>query len=305
VTPHKFAIVPEEFIRDRRVSDQQRRVYLALALHADDQGECFPSRALLAEIAGLPEGKVSVATTALQELGYIQKQGDGGRSMATRYLLLRGKTVPESGTVTDSGTVTGSETLTESVTVRAETVPESVTVSPQKTVPESETVTESVTKTVTESVRGKEQTKEQTKENPKPTLPLGRESERRRPEATNPGGDGPHDGDARDEQATECRATTSVQDSRFDRFWAAYPRKISKGHARKAWDKIKPDEQLLARMLAAIGRAKTSAQWRKDDGQYIPHPATWLNGERWEDDHDGGDGRVAEGARSLGIPGLV
>lgn len=70
----------------------------------------------------------------------------------------------------------------------------------------------------------------------------------------------------------------------FDRFWAAYPRKASKGRAEKAFAKINPDEQLVGRMLAAIERAKTSEQWRKDGGQFIPHPATWLNDRGWEND---------------------
>ncbi len=60
----------------------------------------------------------------------------------------------------------------------------------------------------------------------------------------------------------------------FDRFWAAYPKRVSKGAARKAWTKLKPSEQLLQAILAGIGRAKTSAQWLRDDGRFVPHPAT-------------------------------
>ena len=70
----------------------------------------------------------------------------------------------------------------------------------------------------------------------------------------------------------------------FDRFWEAYPRKASKGRAEKAFAKINPDEQLVGRMCAAIERAKTSEQWRKDGGQFIKHPATWLNDRGWEDE---------------------
>lgn len=70
----------------------------------------------------------------------------------------------------------------------------------------------------------------------------------------------------------------------FERFWQTYPRKKAKDAALKAWKKLKPDKNLLNVILAAIEREKLSDQWRKDNGQFIPYPATWLNGRRWEDD---------------------
>lgn len=71
---------------------------------------------------------------------------------------------------------------------------------------------------------------------------------------------------------------------RFTQFWDAYPRKEGKERARQAWKKLKPDEDLLQRMLDAIELQKRSDQWQRDSGAYIPHPATWLNGKRWEDE---------------------
>jgi hypothetical protein len=41
---------------------------------------------------------------------------------------------------------------------------------------------------------------------------------------------------------------------------------------------------LLDRMLAALAVHVASEQWRRDDGRFIPHPATWLNQRRWEDE---------------------
>ena len=69
----------------------------------------------------------------------------------------------------------------------------------------------------------------------------------------------------------------------FTAFWDAYPRKKSKGKAEKAWLKIKPDEQLSTAIVSAVERAKTSADWQRDGGQFIPYPATWLNAKGWED----------------------
>lgn len=68
----------------------------------------------------------------------------------------------------------------------------------------------------------------------------------------------------------------------FDEFWEAYPRKTSKAEARKAWNKLKPNEELREKMLASIEAWKGTDQWREP--RYIPHPSTWLNQERWNDE---------------------
>ena len=81
-----------------------------------------------------------------------------------------------------------------------------------------------------------------------------------------------------------ARQKKQVLTGAFDRFWVAYPRHQGKETARKAWAKIRPDDALLAEMLAALERQRASDQWRRDGGQFIPYPATWLNGRRWEDE---------------------
>jgi hypothetical protein len=68
----------------------------------------------------------------------------------------------------------------------------------------------------------------------------------------------------------------------FEAFYAAYPRKVKPKDARKAWDKLKPDDALQARILSAIGQQRKSPQWQKDGGQFIPYPATWLNAGEWD-----------------------
>lgn len=68
----------------------------------------------------------------------------------------------------------------------------------------------------------------------------------------------------------------------FDVFWAAYPKKVGKGAAEKAFSKA-PINGHLADVLSALDRQKQSEQWRRDGGQFIPNPATWLNQRRWED----------------------
>lgn len=70
----------------------------------------------------------------------------------------------------------------------------------------------------------------------------------------------------------------------FARFWEKYPKKKAKDDARKAFDKRKPDEALLGRMLAALAVQCASSDWLEADGKFIPHPATWLNDGRWQDE---------------------
>jgi hypothetical protein len=70
----------------------------------------------------------------------------------------------------------------------------------------------------------------------------------------------------------------------FEKFWEAYPRKVAKKKAHRAWAKLKQSPELLAMMVDALNKQKSWDQWTKDGGQFIPHPATWLNQERWTDE---------------------
>lgn len=73
-------------------------------------------------------------------------------------------------------------------------------------------------------------------------------------------------------------------DVMFDRFWRAYPRKVNKQAARRAWEKLKPDLLLCTQMSIALKEQINSDAWQREGGRFIPHPSTWLNGKRWEDE---------------------
>lgn len=75
---------------------------------------------------------------------------------------------------------------------------------------------------------------------------------------------------------------------RFAAFWAYYPRGEAKQAAIRAWDKLQPDDDLLAQMGRALSIQKSSDMWQAGIG--IPYASTWLNNRRWEevdltDDH--------------------
>jgi hypothetical protein len=69
---------------------------------------------------------------------------------------------------------------------------------------------------------------------------------------------------------------------RFDEFWLVYPRKVSKDKAVKSFgNHVKEDE--IDIVIADVIKRSKSADWTKDNGQYIPHPTTYLNQRRWEE----------------------
>lgn len=66
----------------------------------------------------------------------------------------------------------------------------------------------------------------------------------------------------------------------FEDFWTLYPRRVAKKEALKAWNRIDPSQH-TAILIAVVAWRST---WLARDLQYTPHPATWLNGERWTDE---------------------
>ena len=73
---------------------------------------------------------------------------------------------------------------------------------------------------------------------------------------------------------------TKVLDDGFDEFWNFYPKKVGKEAARKSWSKLKLN---VDHVLSTLSWQKESDQWRRNDGQYIPNPATYLNQGRYSD----------------------
>lgn len=66
----------------------------------------------------------------------------------------------------------------------------------------------------------------------------------------------------------------------FDVFWDAYPRKVGKPKARSAW---KANAREAAQIM--VGLARWADYWRRrNEPEFVPHPSTWLNQRRWEDD---------------------
>lgn len=72
----------------------------------------------------------------------------------------------------------------------------------------------------------------------------------------------------------------------FEKLWQCYPKKVAKAEARKAWAQLmkKKIPRILDLCISAVAEQKKTAQWQ--NVQFIPHLATWIRGERWEDSCD-------------------
>jgi hypothetical protein len=96
------------------------------------------------------------------------------------------------------------------------------------------------------------------------------------------------------------RKRGSASPEGFALFWSAFPRRTAKAAAIKAFAKLAPSSDLLDQMLQAIAKQLKWQQWV--DG-FIPHPATWLNGKRWEDENQ--PTVTAAHAQTMTVPGAA
>lgn len=67
----------------------------------------------------------------------------------------------------------------------------------------------------------------------------------------------------------------------FEKFYQSYPKKKNKADAEKAWKANKPD---LEKVLSALAWQKNQPDWKKDNGQFIPYPASYLRAKAWLDE---------------------
>lgn len=68
----------------------------------------------------------------------------------------------------------------------------------------------------------------------------------------------------------------------FTEFWLAYPKKANKPAAEKAFRKLSPNAEFLAKIINDVKARTMTPDWKKQGGQFIPHPSTYLNQHGWE-----------------------
>lgn len=75
-----------------------------------------------------------------------------------------------------------------------------------------------------------------------------------------------------------------LDDPNFDLFWRHYPKRRKRVDALKAWQQLAPNEALVERILRALAWQVRQDDWLQDGGRWIPLPASWIRGMRWEDE---------------------
>ena len=83
-------------------------------------------------------------------------------------------------------------------------------------------------------------------------------------------------------------------DGRFVFFWNEYPNKVGKGKAWQAWLKLKPTNEVARKIVESVRKYRQTVSWKKDNGQFIPHAATFLNQRRFDDEVEITNGSVTE-----------
>ncbi len=94
-----------------------------------------------------------------------------------------------------------------------------------------------------------------------------------------------------DAVATEMGAT-------FDDFWLLYPRRVARRDAMKAWAQMTAAEQ----MAAVVAMVDWRRVWATKDKEFLPYPATWLRGGRWEDELPETDGQSSAAHVAATLP---
>jgi len=71
----------------------------------------------------------------------------------------------------------------------------------------------------------------------------------------------------------------------FAAFYALFPRKVARKSAEKAWARVATSEALIEQIMAGLkAQLPELLKTYKRDRSMVPHPATWLNGRRFEDE---------------------
>ena len=254
------AWIPLSAFTDRRLGARDMRVLGTLYAHADTERMCWPSVLTLAELTGIDRRDVQRTIRRLEGFGWLVVEAGGGRAATSRYRLW------QAPTTAGNPPADSNEKAGETPAVAGEKAGTSTAV---------ESPPDSLKRAGESPQKGGCFTPERAGELPARTY----QEQTKNIETPSC---------ATDTSASEPKAKRgeAAQEASFADFWRAYPKRRGTADARKAWMKLAPDEVLTERILQAVAQARASPDWRKEGGQFIPYPATWLRRRGWEDELD-------------------
>lgn len=227
------------------ISHTEKLVLICLTDFASDEGVCFPSIKTIARKCSLTERGVFKVVARLESLGFVERQQRDGRSSV--FIV---KTTEHKDAITHE---------------RHSPTPEPCSPPPEPYSP--------ITITYPSNNNNN---------NPPYNPPLKGSDSR------SPNGSleflqkEKEDSSLKTEKDGNRKERKLLTDENFNSFWEAYPRKVAKIAARKAFEKAVKVE----RPEAIIEAARAFARQAKEDGtveKYIPYPATWINQGRFLD----------------------
>lgn len=242
-------------------SASRKLVLLVLADYADEAWSCWPSQATIAEETELSVRQVRRILADLEEAGIVrreQRRRDDGYRTSDRIFL----TSPDNLSPEISPDMVSPKPPTSPATVSSETpvspdICDNLTGHLRPISPDTMSGQEPSVRTTREHTRAAD---------PAPSLALVPET------VSTP--------------TAPVRVPNAPTGTRypsdFEAWWTLYPRKTAKNDAAKAWKRAR-GKASWDELRGGLERAV--AGWKRDkvDPQFIPHPATWLNGCRWED----------------------
>lgn len=256
---------------------QLQAIFVYICTHANEKGVCFPSIGTLAKKAGVSYRTASNSVGELSDLGFLKKRNVkvAGRQTSNTYQIMiieapARQQVP-------SGRQDMPSTRHEVPTDQA-----GGAYTPRQEVPTNYTH------------KNKTQI---TKLNITPSVDIAGQGSEFPPI----------------EEQTELENESEKILRLFTAFWSTYPRKVAKPNASIKWKALMRNlndgeqEALTVKIILAIEKFKRSEDWQKDGGMYIPHPSTFINQRRWEDEikiHIGLNAKLNEDIMNNPPPGV-
>lgn len=228
-------------------------VLVTLAEHADDDGECWPLQTRIAEMTGLTDRAVRYVIHGLKASGLLKSSGGKGRS-STFFLSLE-TTEIDQPTAEIIARECASTSKKKAITNREDRnqIPKNrneIPVSNRNQIPTDRNLIPTDRNQIPNH-----RTAINHQEPPLPQTP---------------------------ENQFDLETPESGIDAEFNEFWSAYPRKNAKAHARKAYAKAR--KTISASALLAAVKAWPFDDQVRNGSDFRPYAASWLNGERWEDE---------------------